>query len=346
MAHRLPVRIVQGAVDAPCLSIDGAFGAAGLNLSHWPGNATPERFRHDLSTGSALRFAALPAAEREELTAGFASIVNNHYDTDGTCALFAVAHPERALPHADALLAAARAGDFFEVPSEDAFCVDCVVTGLSDPKRSPLAEELAPLDSLGRWNRATAYWMEHLDALVAGDLEAYRTLWEAPLEALRADQSDLEQSQRSDDDARDTTRFVATRGFTSSRDPRRSTFDPGRHALFAATRADRVWAIAPSSAGGTTYRLVLSTRSWFDLAEPRATPRPDLAQLAEELNQLESCDPGTQHAWHTQSPTGASPELWFGRPDQPLYAEHNDRLAPSQLHPVEVAAAFARASAR
>ena len=75
----LPIRIDGGLPNEPVISVDGAWGAPGLNLSHWPGHATPEDFRHDLSTGSALRFAALSDKERERWAAGCTAIQNNHY---------------------------------------------------------------------------------------------------------------------------------------------------------------------------------------------------------------------------------------------------------------------------
>src|SRR5262245_35017088 len=94
----LPIRVSgAGGEAAALLTVDGAWGAPGLNLSHWPGNATPADLRHELSTGSALRFARLAQAEREQRARGCTAIANNHFDTDGACALFAVRHPGRAL---------------------------------------------------------------------------------------------------------------------------------------------------------------------------------------------------------------------------------------------------------
>src|SRR5262245_52723944 len=113
----LPLRMVEGKTSERLLSVDGAWGQPGLNLSHWPGNATPKELKHDLSTGIALAFARLPQRERERLAEGCVAIANNHYDTEGVCAVFAVRRPELALPRAEKLLAAGAAGDFFHVPS-------------------------------------------------------------------------------------------------------------------------------------------------------------------------------------------------------------------------------------
>ena len=70
----LPFRIQTEAGTEPVIAVDGAFDAPGLHLSHWPGNRTPEDLRHELSTGSALRFSALDAAERARRAAGCVAV--------------------------------------------------------------------------------------------------------------------------------------------------------------------------------------------------------------------------------------------------------------------------------
>ena len=63
-AMDLPLTVVSRRTSERLISVDGAWDQPGLNLSHWPGNATPPALRHDLSTGAALAFARLdPAAE-------------------------------------------------------------------------------------------------------------------------------------------------------------------------------------------------------------------------------------------------------------------------------------------
>ncbi|HZO09437.1 MAG TPA: DUF6687 family protein, partial [Myxococcota bacterium] len=133
----LPLVVLDRRTEERVVSVDGAWDQPGLNLSHWPGNATPKELRHDLSTGAALNFGRLAAEARARLAAGCRAIANNHFDTDGACAVFAVRHPELALPREKGLLEAAAAGDFYQVPSEKAFVLDAVITNLADPARSP-----------------------------------------------------------------------------------------------------------------------------------------------------------------------------------------------------------------
>jgi len=332
----LPVRIDPEPSEEPVIAVDGAWGAPGLNLSHWPGNTTPEPFRHDLSTGCALRFAALPTSEQERWAEGCTAIQNNHYDTDGTCALFALARPDEARPRAERLLAAARAGDFFETPTEDAFRLDRIVTNLADPDRSPL--DLGGADDVARWQRATEHALEALPAWLDGRYDGYESLYAPELERLEVDRADLARATRDELVHIDWAIHTAP----AASDPTGRPFDPGRHALFGSDPCDRLLVVAPTGAG-TTYRFLVSTRSWFDLVTRTALKRPDLATLAERLNELEGTKPTDGVAWRAQSSSGASPELWFGTEGHASFAEHAPVLRPSGLAPTTVRGAIADA---
>jgi len=317
--------MVDGLVPGRAVSVDGAWGQPGLNLSHWPGNATPPGLRHDLSVGIALEFARLPARERGRLAEGCTAILANHYDTEGVCAVFAVRHPDLALPRAQALLDAGAAGDFFQVPGEDAFRLDAVVSNLDDPARSPWAPRFAGLDDRARHELLLHELVDRLPGLLDGDLGEFRGLWEPELDRLRADLAALDRA------ARDEVVHLDLAVWTG----REAGFVPGRHALFARTRADRVLVI-DTSGEGATFRLLLSTLSWFDPVSREALPRPDLAALAARLNEEEGCADPDEAAWRAQATDSPAPQLWFGTARQPRYAEHNACLRPSRLAPALV----------
>ncbi len=333
----LPVQLVTEAPADPVIFVDGAAPPGSrvtLELSHWPGNATPPELRHDLSTGCALAFAKLPAERRRALAADARSIANNHYDTDGTLALFAVRHPDLALQHEETLLDAARAGDFFAWPTDEALCLDATIHRLSSHPASPLAHEHADwsaLPSVERWNLCTARLLEELPALLAGDLAPWRALWEPVLERARSDRDRLQQGSRSEDAARSWTAWHLTGAGPL----------PGRHALFGGTHADRV-SVLQTVEGGTECRLAISTRSWFDLVSTPRRPRPDLAALAERLNSLEGSSAEDTFAWRAQPSGSPSPELWFGESALELFAEHNEASRPSRLAPDVLAREIAR----
>lgn len=330
----LPFRIVSEPPRERVICVDGALGAPGLELSHWPGNRTPRELRHDLSTGAALAFARLSASRRGELAQACVAVVNNHYDTDGVCAAFAVLRPEAALARERALLDAAAAGDLFRVPSESAFVVDAIVAGFADPERSPIADELAGLPDSARHERCVHELLERLPAILDGEVEPYAALWRDPLEALRADLEDLAAAARDEIAHLELTVWTAPTGRVSSRNGARA-FDPGRHALFGSTRTDRALAVGPQGEGAT-YRAIVNTSSWFDLASGAGPRRPDLRALARRLDSLEPPRADREERWRSQEVTNAAPELWFGREQETRFAEHSGVLAASALPPAIV----------
>ncbi len=324
----LPLRFQTEPGTAPVITVDGAFGAPGLELSHWPGNRTPPGLKRDLSTAIALEYARLPAHERTALAAGCEAIAVNHYDTDGLCALFAVLHPERALVHAPLLLAAAESGDRFRVQSPDGLRLDVLLTALADPERSPLPRDLFALKGPAKYNRLVTEALAVLSRVLDEGFEPFRSLWEPAERAYTEDRQDLSAALFDDLVHLDCAVWTAPSGRLR---PGATAFDPGRHALFSATTADRILALGPGP-HGTTARFVIGTGSFFDLVTERASPRPDLAALAARLNELESPAPHTELSWRHQAQAGASPELWYGRPGLPLYGEHAAPwLAPSRL---------------
>jgi len=327
----LPFRIQSAPGDEPVIAVDGAWGAPGLNLSHWPGHTTPAGLRHELSTGCALAFARLAPEERAELAAGCTAVANNHADTDGICSAFAVLYPERALELEDELLAAAAAGDYFRPRDERALQVDLCVGAAIDAERSPWRDEFVGMSDAERWEIAYQRVFEVLPEWLTGDLEPWRDLWAEGLADYRADRADLAAATFEELVHFELEIHTATPGFSSSRDGVTS-FDPGRHALFTDTLTDRVLVVDPR-ADGTTYRLIINTTSWFDHPGRPAGERPDLAGLAARLNALEAAAGEPTHAWQAQSGTGAAPELWYGEAQLESFAEHNPALRPSRLTP-------------
>jgi len=331
----LPVRYQFEPGLERVISVDGAFDAPGLNLSHWPGQRTPAALRRDLSTQTALAFARLDAREQDELAAGCTAIVNNHFDTDGNCALFAVRHPELALPREAALVAAAAAGDLFQGSNEPAFALDCIVAAIVDVERSPIAAQLAGLGDALRFQRASEYLFEHFPRLLDGDTRDFEALFAPQLEALRQDQADLARAAKDDITHLDWCVWTAAAGVGSSRAGARGMFDPGRHALFSGAARNVALAVGPRAAG-CSYRMVVSTLSWFEMPSREAQPRPALEELAAALNHLEGTAADSPLAWRCHPSASPSPELWFGRAAPALFPEHNQALEASRLAPALV----------
>ena len=164
------------------------------------------------------------------------AVCNNHFDTDGLLALFAILHPAEALERKEALLAAARAGDFFQVPSEAAFIVDAIVSGIADPARSPWREQFAGLSDTERYELCTRELLPRLAGLLDGDTAEFESLWQPALDDLRTDQAHLAQC------GMDELVHLDACVWTTPED---AGFDIGRHALFGATGCDKDLADRP-----------------------------------------------------------------------------------------------------
>lgn len=333
----LELRVVSTPPAEAVISVDGAFGCRGLELSHWHGHRTPPDLAHELSTGCALAFARLAPAERARRAEGARLAVNNHYDTDGACALYAVLHPDAALAHERALLELAAAGDFFQAPSELAVAVDAAIGNLSDPRRSSFARTLGAIDEEARHERCYAFAHRELARWLGGDLSSARGLFELELDAFRADTQLVTAARRSESELAELACIELVDAIVEGS-------DPGRHALFGSTTRDRVLLSFPRR-GGHCHRLVISTRSWFDLPRVARRPRPDLAAIARELDALDPRAGRDGAHWHAQPGDSPSPELWFGRSELEFFRERNDALEPSGLTPARVRDTLLRACA-
>ena len=213
---------------------------------------------------------------------------------------------------------------------------------LGDEGRSPIAAELQGLEGSARDELRSRWMVAELPRLIDADELPHPELWQPELDGMLADRADLELCQRSEHPALDLTSWTAAQGARSSRDGAPAAcFDPGRHALFGASARDRVLVVAPDDAG-TSYRLLISTRSWFDLPGRSRQARPDLEGLVERLNRLEGTCSTDERAWRSQAASNASPELWFGADGLESFAEHNARLAHSRLEPACVSSELER----
>jgi hypothetical protein len=99
-------------------------------VTHWPGNDTPEDLYADTSTEMALKL----AKQRKDYTdLDTATVLNNHYDTDGVLSVWACLEPEKALQYELLLIQGAEAGDFGEWNSDEGVKLDCAVSAFWKP---------------------------------------------------------------------------------------------------------------------------------------------------------------------------------------------------------------------
>lgn len=282
----------------PNVVVDGSPNAdTVLTLSHWPGSPTPPSLRDDLSAQIAFHALAQPA-----LFDGIEAVTNNHFDQDGTAAMFALLQPAEAHARREQLIDVARAGDFGTFATRDMARVAMTLAALDDDEMSPLPstdlDQPYPLrcgalygwalprlmdmiDHPGRWRELWADEDDHLgaslDAIAAGKI----TITEYPdVDLAVVEVPDGWRTQA-------THRF--TRGETAAVHPM---------AVNNSTSRLRVAVVH-----GGNYHLELRYESWVMLTSRAVLPRPDLRLLATELSDEDTV------AWQADSPGALTPRL-------------------------------------
>lgn len=296
------------------LSVDG-MTQKGPNLSHWPGNRTPARWKRDLSTGICLAFARAPAPERRAFLGGATTVLNDHYDTDGFGSLLAILRPEVAQAHEELLLAAAATGDFGVMTTWRAFAIDRIVARIADPA-SPVAAEFKGLSGAAKGFARYRWLLDHAESVLDKPTR-FGALFEDELRETK------EQIQVCLGGALDR-RLHAELGFAALR----SSAPLRRMTINTLAGAFRVLH-SVAARDGTLHRYHDRTESWFELLTFRAPPRRSLLPLATRLAALEPPHDGAQ--WCADPPTEPIPELYFGVPKAQAYGEITRELRPSRL---------------
>ncbi len=283
---------------ATTIMIDG-YAPGFRMISHWPGHGTAEALRHDLTTGSALRYAEMGEAERKDVVGEFSSITNNHYDTDGALSLFAMLQPEIALRHRDLILRTARAGDFAVWGGTDALALELSI--MSDlapflPFTTPPFDE----ERIGNLSRLYRRTFDRLEALLA-DPFALRDEWAARYDHIVLDIARLERN-----DGVSVTRFPEDDLAVVESDRPITAFG----LRLVAGDLFRVLLVHPTDTGNR-YRFCFRGESWWDVVSVRPLPRVPLARLAERLNRLEAT---AQGRWWSAPGDWVVPELGYGEP--------------------------------
>jgi hypothetical protein len=308
----------------PHLSVDG-MTPAGPNLSHWPGNRTPPRWKADLSTAIALRFARASRSEQAEFLADAELVVNDHYDTDGFGSLLAVLQPDVAFAHEELLLAAAATGDFACWQTWRGFAIDRTIAGLASAD-SPVRAAFAGIADPDALALARYRWLlEHAEAVLRGTGQ-FSPIYERELALVQ------EQLAAGLGGSIDRRRFAAAGlAVLTTRDQ--------CHRLVLNTLA-AAWRVlhVRHDQDGVCYRYHDRTESWFELVSVPVLARVDMRPLATHLNSLEPPHDGA--CWVADAPTEPIPELYFGVPAAQPYGELTRLLRPSTLPPERVIAAL------
>jgi hypothetical protein len=158
----------------PNIVVDGApLASTVLTLSHWPVNATPDRFKRDTSTETALAY-----VEQNDPRSVADIVTNNHFDEDGLLSMFVVTQPRLALQHRELLADAARAGDFGVCRARAAARLCFVIEAYAEPKLSPLTPATFRGPPAGQVASLYRRLLPLMPRFLAG-LDAYRRYWQA-----------------------------------------------------------------------------------------------------------------------------------------------------------------------
>ena len=281
----------------PNVVVDGSAGAdTRLVLSHWPGSRTPEELRDDLSAQIALR-----ALEHPAIFEGIDAVSNNHFDQDGLMSVYALLHPDGARRRRDLLIDVARAGDFGWYEERAAARIAITIAAMSDPATSPLDPGVfEDADVVGAlYEACLATLPELLD-----HPERTRELWVDEDAYLSVSEQAIRDgvvtmTERSDVD-------LATFHVPDEWTPRAAhrftvSFDGDLHpmAVNGATRCLRVL-----TCRGRRARLECRYETWVQLVSRPVLPRPDLRDLAAELDALEG-----DARWSADPPGALTPVL-------------------------------------
>ena len=106
---------LQGVQNHMVVDTYGTSPLCVLELSHWPGNRTPNAFRRDTSTESVV---AWVEAGGHDSVLEIQAVSNDHYDLDGLLAIWAATNPDALGAHRDALVGVATTEDFDRFVSE------------------------------------------------------------------------------------------------------------------------------------------------------------------------------------------------------------------------------------
>src|SRR6202140_2303725 len=317
----------EGLADVPKLSVDGTVGNA-VHFSHWKGNETPASVKADTSTEIALNLVAAP--NREELTRGIDLVTNNHFDTDGVLSVWTVLTGERALELRDKLIAAAEAGDFSEMRTEDGVRASIVIQGSDSPTDdagSPLAHHVAG-EAVDDDARAYELVLPQVERVLTRTNE-YESLWREPWKQIAAALESFAKGAsrvNEDDEGKLSLVTLAPEIFSPS------GFKPTRHsAPFTAISHHArggAFLIATPFDDGWAYRHDFPYYSWAETIVRPPIERSDFTSLVTQLNEIEQ---GPDGLWRIDTSELASAVK---------FSDADGKLASSKLAPDVVANKF------
>lgn len=256
--------------DQNILSVDGIC-PKGLNLSHWPGNRTPQAFKADTSTEICLNFIESP--DYLKANEEYFVISNNHYDTDGFLSVAAILYPELSLDNKEHLIQTAVTGDFRRYTTDSALKLDLTVSNLSSNPNSALFEKVKSLSDKDKRQLQYDYLLKHYNILLK-DIKQFENLWIDEYNIIQSELKEEAYLELSYDSQLDLSIIYLKKNI---------------HEITLKTfcKGTRILSILEKD-NSYLYDFQYCVESWFELVSETILERRDLTKLISALNNEEN----------------------------------------------------------
>jgi len=155
-----------------------------LELSHWPGNKTPNEIKADTSAEICIKFLQSDLWDQYR-NIDTVSVSNDHYDVDGLLSLWSLIYPNEALEKSNLIIDTATCGDFDKFTTHEAVKINMALDFLE-------ARYTQPRIASSNWSteQITQFiYSNLLDEVnvLLDDIENYQPLWHKSFDIFEKD---------------------------------------------------------------------------------------------------------------------------------------------------------------
>ncbi len=259
------------------LSVDGAFTAR-IQLSHWPGNNSPQELKADTSTEMAFKL--IESDRKEEYLNGIEFISNNHFDSDGILACYVLLFPGYAKHHRKLFIDIATTSDFSEFTSEEALKIDRVISKIDNPDSSIFKGEFQSVGFRQVMQKLTLKTFESIPEIIE-NTDKFEHLWKDDLRWHRESEASFDNQVSVFSNYGDCRLSILE-----------SSFKLHPVTKFSNAEYDQVLSVVKQGEGHL-YELEYKHYTWHETTRPKVIERKSFESLAEKLNLIEQEKNGT-----------------------------------------------------
>ena len=275
--------------ESRIMSVDGVI-PVGINLSHWPGNRTPERFKAKTTTEMVMKLNG--ARDRADILEGVEVVTNNHYDTDGFLSVLGVFEPDFVDKHKEDLMDAAESGDFQRYTSDIGLKLDLLLANYSSSEKSPFYEGFG-FGKFGKEGEGGVWEVKKRQKMyedllrdfkgMVGGLGEYEFLYGEDYRLTLEELSDVVSGSGGvrKEEYSDLGLSIFFGGYGKNGEKYRE------FVVNSWCEGERILEVMELGGGQYRYELRYTVDSWFDLGGVVKYERKGFRELCEELNDVE-----------------------------------------------------------